>query len=65
MEFTLTINDTFVPRIVAAYGLTGTNAQKKAQMEAIIKAWIKERTLNNDSEVAAVAERVLRQAEVW
>lgn len=68
---TLTIPDAVVPRIRAAYGRRDINNPAiwinatVAEVEAAVKAQIKERVINHETTLAAETERATRSAEAW
>lgn len=64
MDFTITIADNLVPRIVAALGLTGTTAQKKAQAEVWLKGKIKTEVNNFENTQDAVDAAAARALEM-
>lgn len=65
MDLTITISDANALRVAEAFGLTGTNAQKKAQMEAMIKARWKEQVANYEAALDAADTVSAVSAEVW
>lgn len=64
MDFTITIPDTVVPRIVMALGLSGTAAQKKTQAEAWLKGKIKTAVNDYENTQDAIAASHARAAEI-
>ena len=67
MQFTFTIADVHVPRIVAALGLTGTTAEKKAQAEVWLKGKIKTAVndYENTQDAMAIAESRAVEMATW
>ena len=65
MDFVITIADANALRVANAYGLTGTTQEKKAQMEALIKARWKETVANYEAGLDAVATKTSVSAEIW
>jgi hypothetical protein len=63
--FTVTVPDGVVPRISAAYGLTGTPVEQKTQLEGICRDWIQSTTINYETTLAAQQHREDLSGEDW
>lgn len=65
MDFTVTIADARVARVDAAFGFSGTNAQRKAQFEAWLRQQVKSEVLAREAAAAGAAKAAEVQAETW